>query len=77
VSSILRALEEIESGHGRRSPLRRRLIPSPTTRTAPFDVDATGPYTLRERESVRGIEARLIAPDAVYVRHGGHVFAVR
>ena len=39
-------------------------------------LDGGGAVTLRERESVRGVEVQLIQPDSVYVRRGTDVFVL-
>lgn len=48
----------------------------PSRRSVALRLDGGGIVTLRERESVRGVEVQLIQPDSVYVRRGGDVIVL-
>ena len=50
--------------------------PDPAKRVVTLRLDGTRVVKLREGESAGGFEVQLIAPDAVYLRHGGSIFAV-
>jgi len=50
--------------------------PDPARRAVTLVLDGTRTVKLREGESAGGFEVQHIAPDAVYIRHGGSVFAV-
>jgi hypothetical protein len=45
-------------------------------RSATVRINGGPAVTLREGESEAGVEVQLILEDAVYLRHGGNVFAV-
>jgi hypothetical protein len=44
--------------------------------TATLRLEGRAPVTLREGQSVAGIEVQLITPRAVYLRYNGDVFMV-
>ncbi len=50
--------------------------PDPAKRVVTLRLEGTRVVKLREGESAGGFEVQLIAPDAVYLRHGASVFAV-
>jgi hypothetical protein len=50
--------------------------PSPTRRVVSLSVNNSSPISLREGETVGGVEVTLIMPDSVYVKHAGNIFAV-
>jgi hypothetical protein len=50
--------------------------PSPTRRVVSLSVNNSNPISVREGETVSGVEVTLIMPDGVYVKHAGNIFAV-
>jgi len=54
-----------------------RYSPLPAERAVELAVADARPVTLREGQSVGGVQVQLITPEGVYVRHGGQIFAVR
>ncbi len=50
--------------------------PSPTRRVVSLSVNNSRPVSVREGETVGGVEVTLIMPDSVYVKHHGNIFAV-
>lgn len=50
--------------------------PTGQERTVALAINGAKAVTLRQGESAGGYEVQLILPDAVYLRHGGNVFAL-
>jgi hypothetical protein len=44
--------------------------------TVSLSIDGGKPVTLRQGETLNGLEVQLILPESVYLRHGGNVFAL-
>jgi hypothetical protein len=50
--------------------------PSPTRRVVSLSVNNSNPISLREGETIGGVEVTLIMPDGIYAKHAGNIFAV-